>query len=178
MLATKDAAIELVPYSEMWPGLYKTEAGLLSAALGSWLVAGLEHIGSTAVPGLTAKPIIDIMGAVKDLERSRAAIAAAEKMGYLYYPYKADQMHWFCKPSAQFRTHHLHLVPYESALWRERLDLRDALRIDPALRARYADLKRDLAETYRDDREAYTEGKSEFIQATLRSLRGDRGSSA
>jgi GrpB-like predicted nucleotidyltransferase (UPF0157 family) len=73
-------------------------------------------------------------------------------------------MHWFCKPSPQLRTHHLHLVPFESQLWRERLAFRDYLRAHPAAAAEYAKLKRDLARRYRYDRETYTDAKEPFVR--------------
>jgi GrpB-like predicted nucleotidyltransferase (UPF0157 family) len=119
------------------------------------------------VPGLPAKPVIDIMAPVHTLESSRAAIEAATGIGYMYYPYKAEVMHWFCKPSPSYRTHHLHLVPFASPLWEQRLVFRDALRHSQALAAEYAQLKLRLAQQYRTDREAYTEGKTPFIQRVL-----------
>jgi GrpB-like predicted nucleotidyltransferase (UPF0157 family) len=170
-----EAPIELVPYSPEWPLRFASEAALIRAALGQWLAADLEHIGSTAVPGLVAKPIIDIMGAVADLPSTRAAIAAAQRIGYRYFPYKPDQMHWFCKPSPQFRTHHLHLVPHQSSLWHDRLAFRDALRNDASLAAQYRDLKLELAAKHRSDREAYTDGKSSFVQAVLDAWRAKGG---
>jgi len=173
----REAPIEIVSYSPEWPVRFLAEAALLRVALGPWLAADLEHIGSTAVPGMVAKPVIDIMGPVADLQSSRAAIAAAQRLGYSYFPYKPDQMHWFCKPSPQFRTHHLHLVPYHSALWHDRLDFRDALRNDSRLAANYRELKFELAAKHRLDREAYTDGKSSFVQAALAEWRA-RGESA
>lgn len=170
-----EAPIELAPYSTEWPLCFATEAAVLRVALKRWLVADLVHIGSTAVPGLVAKPIIDIMGPVADLQSSHAAIAAARRVGYCYFPYKPDQMHWFCKPSPQLRTHHLHLVPYNSSMWQERLAFRDALRNDEALAAQYRELKFDLAAKHRLDREAYTDGKSSFVQAALAAWRGGGG---
>jgi len=130
----------------------------------------IEHVGSTSVPGLVAKPVIDIMVAVESLEASRPAISAAAKAGYIYWPYKADVMHWFCKPSDAHRTHHLHLVPYGSRTWRARLGFRDALRADSKLAEDYAQLKCHLAARHGDDREAYTESKSEFVQRVLVSI--------
>ena len=76
-------------------------------------------------------------------------------------------MHWLCKPGPAFRTHHLHLVPYRSALWNERLAFRDALRADARLAKRYAALKEALAAKWPDDREAYTDAKTSFIQEAL-----------
>jgi GrpB-like predicted nucleotidyltransferase (UPF0157 family) len=161
------AAIQLVPYSDTWPELFRAESALLRSALARWLVGEPEHIGSTAVQGLLAKPVIDIMAPVASLEASRGAIEAAATLGYCHFPYKAAQMHWFCKPSPARRTHHLHLIEHGSALWHERLAFRDALRADPALAARYRELKAALALRHPDDREAYTEGKTSFVEAVL-----------
>ncbi len=125
------------------------------------------HVGSTAVEGLSAKPILDIMAPVASLEASREAIQAAHALHYLYYPYKAEVMHWFCKPSAAHRTHHLHLIPYQSDLWHQRLAFRDALRADQNLALRYEALKHKLAAQHRHDREAYTQGKTPFVMEVL-----------
>ena len=91
------------------------------------------------------------------------AIEAAASAGYVYFPYKADVMHWFCKPRFSFRTHHLHLVPWGSPLWISRIAFRDRLRANNGLAAEYMELKRSLAATFEYDREAYTEGKSDFV---------------
>ncbi|MEO8143786.1 MAG: GNAT family N-acetyltransferase [Betaproteobacteria bacterium] len=167
---TGDAPIELAAYDPSWPLKFESERTLLAPLLAPWLAGRIEHIGSTAVPLLAAKPIIDIAAPVQSLEASRAAIEALTGAGYAYWPYKAEVMHWFCKPSPELRTHHLHLVPIDSPLWRERLAFRDALRASPALAAEYADLKRRLAEQYRDNREAYTEAKAPFVRQVLSSL--------
>jgi GrpB-like predicted nucleotidyltransferase (UPF0157 family) len=84
-------------------------------------------------------------------------------LAYAYSPYRPDVMHWFCKPHPSFRTHHLHLVPYRSALWTARIAFRDRLRTDPKVSADYTDLKRRLADAFEHDRESYTDGKSEFV---------------
>jgi len=162
-----DAPIELVAYQAGWPALFSAEAATLSTVLSPWLVGQVEHIGSTAVPGLMAKPIIDMMAPVKSLNASRDAIEAAVNAGWVYYPYKADVMHWFCKPSPAHRTHHLHIVPFHSPLWRDRLAFRDALRSQPDTAEAYAHLKRRLAEKYSQDREAYTEAKTSFVAQVI-----------
>ena len=159
-----EAPIEIVGYDASWPALFAAERALLEKHLQPWLAGAIEHIGSTAVPGLPAKPIIDLMAPVESLAATRPAIAAAAGAGYVYFPYKADVMHWLCKPSPHWRTHHLHLVPFGSALWEQRLRFRDALRADPALAAEYAALKFDLARRFRHDREAYTEAKTPFVE--------------
>lgn len=162
-----EAPVEVVPYDPAWPALFLRERLALEAAIGPWLAGPIEHIGSTAVPGLLAKPVIDIMAAVEDLEVSRPAIAALAPLEYCYYPYRADVMHWFCKPSPALRTHHLHLVPFNSKLWGERLTFRDALRQSPQLAAEYARLKQRLAEQFKTDREGYTDAKWPFIQRVI-----------
>src|SRR5262245_38561776 len=161
-------SIIVEPYDPTWPAKFETEKRVLRAVLAPWLAGTIEHIGSTAVPGLPAKPVIDIMGAVRDLSSSKAAIEALMPLRYCYFDYKADVMHWFCKPSDLERTHHLHLVPFGSQLWHERLALRDCLRRDEKTRREYSELKMILAAEFRDDREAYTEAKTEFIQSVLR----------
>ena len=160
--------VEIVAYNPAWPAQFLVEKAVLERVLAPWLAGPVEHIGSTAVPGLAAKPVIDIMAPVESLQASRPAIEAAAKAGYCHFPYKPDVMHWFCKPSPEHRTHHLHLVPLGSALWHDRLALRDALRANPQLAAEYEALKRRLAREFRLDREAYTEGKTGFVQRCCR----------
>ena len=162
-----EAPIEIVPYDPAWPELFRQESDALTRVLAPWLARGIEHIGSTAVPGLSAKPVIDIMAAVLSLETSRPAISAAASLGYCSFPYQADLEHWFCKPSAALRTHHLHLVPVDSAQWVRSLAFREYLRTNPDIAAEYADLKRGLAERFRLDREAYTSAKGPFIDSIV-----------
>jgi len=159
----KEAPIHLVAYDSEWARLFREERAALQRVLGPWLTGPIEHIGSTAVPDLVAKPVIDIMAAVGSLEESKNALAAVQGFGYVYAPYRTDVMHWFCKPRLSFRTHHLHLVPYRSELWVARIAFRDRLREDAAVAAEYADLKRQLAACFEHDREAYTDAKSGFV---------------
>ncbi len=90
--------------------------------------------------------------------------SAPWRLHYLYAPFEADVMHWFCKPSLERRTHHLHLVPYESRTWHEELAFRDHLRSNPEAAREYEGLKRDLARRLRHDRRAYTDAKAEFVE--------------
>ena len=147
--------------------MFDAEKPLIEDLLKPWLKGTIEHIGSTAVPGLASKPIIDIMAGVESLEASRPAIAVMPKLGYCYFPYKPDELHWFCKPSDEVRTHHLHLITFESKLWQERIEFRDALRNNTKIAQEYAALKQTLSEEHRHDREAYTEAKSQFIASVL-----------
>jgi GrpB-like predicted nucleotidyltransferase (UPF0157 family) len=163
-----DAPIQIETYNPAWPPAFLAERELLFPILVRWLAGPIEHIGSTAVPGLAAKPIIDIMAPVEDLESSRPALAELEKIGYCYAPYKASVMHWLCKPCPEVRTHHLHLVAFGSELWTKRLAFRNLLAGNPAVARDYVALKFRLAAAHRDDRERYTEGKGQFIETALR----------
>jgi GrpB-like predicted nucleotidyltransferase (UPF0157 family) len=167
MVIESEAPIVLTDYDPAWPGDFERERRLLAAALTEWLAGPIEHIGSTAVPGLRAKPILDIMAGVHTLDGSCAAIPPAARLEYVYFPYRTDVMHWFCKPSPAARTHHLHLVPIDSQLWLDRLAFRDHLRQHPTVAAEYAVLKETFAERYRMDREAYTDAKAPFVARIL-----------
>lgn len=162
-----DEPIRLVPADPDWPARFKHEQEALAEAIGEWVVGGIHHVGSTAVPGLDGKPIIDILVGVEDLESARKSFEPLADLGYLYAPYLPEEMHWFCKPDPAHRTHHLHLVPADSQRFRDELAFRDRLRADSQLAANYAALKHRLAERHRDDREAYTDGKDAFIRAAL-----------
>jgi GrpB-like predicted nucleotidyltransferase (UPF0157 family) len=159
--------IRIAPYDPGWPARFEQERSALREAIGPWVVGGIHHVESTAVPGLDAKPIIDILVGVEGLAESRPCFGPVERLGYLYAPYRADEMHWFCKPDPARRTHHLHLVPTRSARFREELRFRDLLRVDPRLAREYSALKHELAARFGHDREAYTEAKSDFIRDKL-----------
>lgn len=166
-----DAPIQIVDYCTEWPALFEAEQNKLRTTLAAWLAGPIEHVGSTAVPGLSAKPIIDIMVAVESLECSREAIERLRKLDYQYAPYRTEAMHWFCKPNATFRTHHLQLIPYRSELWAQRIAFRDLLRSNPGVAYEYVALKKRLSALHRLDREAYTEAKGPFITDVLRRFR-------
>ncbi|MGH9410734.1 MAG: GrpB family protein [Vicinamibacterales bacterium] len=160
-----EAPIEVVQYDPAWPALFREERRELQRVLAPWLAGSIEHIGSTAVPGIAAKPVIDIMAGVSSLEASRPAIEAAATLRYCYFPYQPDLEHWFCKPSPALRTHHLHLVPVGSAQWVRPIAFREYLRVHSDVAAEYEELKRGLALRFRLDREAYTDAKRPFIDA-------------
>jgi len=164
-----DEPVQVVPYDPAWPTRFETEKALLKGAIGPWVTGGTHHVGSTAVPGLAAKPVIDILVGVKDLQSSRACFGELAKLGYQYAPYRADEMHWFCKPNPARRTHHLHLVPTGSNRYRDELAFRDILRTRSDLAQRYQTMKQKLAAEHRNDREAYTEAKQAFIAGALAS---------
>jgi GrpB-like predicted nucleotidyltransferase (UPF0157 family) len=158
----RNAEVEIVEYDPAWPVAYAAERERLAPLLPTGVQ--LHHFGSTAVPGLAAKPVIDMIALVDDLD---APITALVQPGGYQYPvaFNATLAHrrFLCYPTAAHRTHHLHLVDEPGGLKR-RLRFRDRLRTDPVLASEYATLKRALAERYRDDREAYTEAKGEFVK--------------
>lgn len=165
-----DQPIEIVEYDPSWPSKFELEKELLESLIGSFVYGSIEHVGSTSISGLAAKPVIDIMVGVESLESSRKAIDLLSSNGYCYYPYKTEVMHWFCKPKPEMRTHHLHLVPYGRPLWLERITFRDHLRVNPTLAAEYAALKHKLSEEHENDRDLYTEKKWPFVKKVLESI--------
>ena len=167
--------IELVEYDPRWPTLFAEEAALLRVALDPALVMGLEHFGSTAIPGMAAKPIIDILVAVRSIAEARdTAIEPLRRLGYVFWAEnpKTDRM-FFVKgmpPYGAPRTHHVHITEPTAEPWLN-LPFRDYLRDRPDEAQRYARLKRDLAIIHRTDREAYTEAKAAFVEEILAKAR-------
>ena len=162
-----DEPIRLVPYDPSWPVRFEEERVALDDAIGDWVGGGIHHVGSTAVPGLEAKPIVDILAGVRGLEESTSCFEPLARLGYVYAPYLPEEMHWFCKPHPSRRTHHLHLVPVDTQRYVDELAFRDYLRENPTIAEEYIALKRDLARRFANDREAYTDAKSDFIHRVL-----------
>ena len=161
--------IALVPYDPAWPRRFEAERTLLTKVLQPWLRGGIHHVGSTAIPGVASKPIIDMLAGVRDLDEARAAFGVLAKHSYVYARHRPQIAHHFSKPSLDVReiTHGLHLTEPGSDLWRERLAFRDALRADAALAAEYERLKLRLAERHRSDVSAYTTAKRTFVARVL-----------
>ena len=163
----RDAPVEIVEYDSAWPAHYAVERERLTPLLAG---AEIHHFGSTAVPGLAAKPVIDMIALVCDLDAPIAALVSSA--GYQFpRAYNATLTHrrFLCYPTPSHRTHHLHLVDEREELER-RLRFRDHLREDPALAQEYASLKRTLAERYVEDREAYTDAKGAFVKRVEQSV--------
>lgn len=161
--------IIILDYDPNWPQLFEQEASRLREVLTD-LVVSIEHFGSTSVPGLAAKPIIDILVVTYDLEAAKQqAVEPLEGVGYRYWRDDPNPNHMlFVRglPPRGPRTHHVHLVE-SNFEWCDRILFRDYLRNNPQEAARYVQLKRDLAQRFPTDREAYTEGKTEFVQSIL-----------
>jgi len=155
-----------------WAVLFDQAAKRLRAALDPSLIVGLERFGSTAVPGLSAKPIIDIPIAVRSLKHAQAAfVEALQNLDYVYWAEnpKQDRM-FFVKgmpPFGSRRFHHVHVTEPDGEMW-QRLAFRDYLRAHPEEAATYDQLKRRLAAEHPADREAYTGAKSVYVESVMR----------
>ena len=161
--------ISVVPYDPAWPRRFGEERELLERVLEPWLEGGIHPVGSTAIPGIAAKPIIDMIAGVRDFEQARAAYEPLAEHGYVHAPHRPGIAHHFAKPSLTLSefTHSLHLTEPGSDLWRERLAFRDALRADAALAREYEALKLRLAEVHPHDIGEYTTAKRDFVARVL-----------
>jgi GrpB-like predicted nucleotidyltransferase (UPF0157 family) len=164
--------VAIAPYNPDWPELFRQEKEHLLSSLPNDLIRRVEHFGSTAVPGLAAKPIIDMLVEVTDLEATRVRIAPVlESQGYDYFwrPTNGDDgppfYAWFIKrdPKTGVRTHHIHMVQGDFADHWDRLLFRDYLIERPEVAGEYEALKVHLASVSPQDRVTYTRGKTEFI---------------
>jgi len=165
--------VRVVPHRPEWAALFAEEAARLRAALGDRLMA-IEHVGSTSVPGLAAKPILDLAASVPSLREAEALVPALRALGYIHKPDpEMPERLYLVKGPPERRTHHLSLAEPASRLWREHLLFRDRLRADAALASDYARLKFELAERFATDRPAYLAGKQAFIDAALLRETGD-----
>lgn len=159
--------IILTPYNPNWPQQYQTEAEALTAVFGSNLIA-IHHIGSTAVPDIQAKPIIDMMPIVWDIEQVDSLNEAMAEQGYIHKgEHGIPGRRYFRKGSDLHHTHHIHVYEQGSPEIARHLLFRDYLCLHPAKAAAYDQLKTELAQTYRDDTTAYTHAKADFIQAII-----------
>jgi GrpB-like predicted nucleotidyltransferase (UPF0157 family) len=168
-LGLRRYTVWVVAHRPEWRGLYERERRALLECVGH-LAVDVQHVGSTAVAGLDAKPIIDIALAVTSAEDVPRLLRPLEGLGYIYRGDAGSAGgHLFVKESApEVRTHHLHVVSVDDPQWREWLLFRDELRANEALRASYSDLKKGLQERYTDDRKGYTEAKNAFVERVVR----------
>ena len=158
------------PYSPEWPKLFEAIREELLLAFSPTVVA-IEHIGSTSVRGLAAKPVIDVVLGAGSLADIESRIKPLGDLGYAYVSKYEDELpmrRYFVKSPADSLRIHVHGVEHGSRLWQEHLAFRDALRADEGLRSRYQDLKLRLSEEFAHDKSAYTAAKSPFIQSVLR----------
>jgi GrpB-like predicted nucleotidyltransferase (UPF0157 family)/GNAT superfamily N-acetyltransferase len=160
-----DPAVRIVEYDAAWPVLAESELRRIKDALGG-PAPRLEHVGSTAVPGLAAKPIIDLQLSVDSLEPRHRYAEPLQALGYLFVPTpESPDYHFFAKPAERPRTHHLHVCEVQSEHEFRHLAVRDFLRAHVAEAERYAELKRELVLGGPQDRLAYIAGKEAYVAA-------------
>jgi GrpB-like predicted nucleotidyltransferase (UPF0157 family) len=165
--------IEIVDYDQSWPRLFESERARLARALADDAILAIEHAGSTAIPGLAAKPIIDIFVAVPSIDVARTTLVEPIlALGYVYWEANPDKDRMFfvkgMSPHGARRTHHVHVFEPTSEFWRCTLAFRDYLREHVDVAESYQQLKRSLAVQYRSDREAYSRAKDEYVKAVVR----------
>lgn len=152
-----------------WQREFEKEKTILLDRIGG-LISEIRHIGSTSIPGIKAKPIIDMMAVIDELDDYKKLIGPLEEIGYHFMPdrvFEARERIFFPKGSEDNRTHHLNLVVRGGQQYVNNLLFRDYMRNNEKARKDYQALKQRLAEQFKDDRAAYTEAKSEFIENVL-----------
>src|ERR1039458_211352 len=165
-----DQPVAILGYDPGWPDRFAEQQPLVAELLRPWLAVPIHHIGSTAVPGLRAKPVIDMLAPVGSLAGAQAAVPLLAGAGWLFWAEDPCRQYrlWFLRPSPEARTHHLHVIedrhPHAVAL----LAFRDLLRADSRLRREYADLKDRLARQHSGNRNAYSNAKGSFVAQALR----------
>lgn len=175
------APVVIADYDAGWPEAFQDLKQALEAGLGP-LALAIEHVGSTAVPGLAAKPIIDLDVVIESVDRLPQAIAALARLGYVHQGDRGiagREMFWRLGPDVprdgsgrSWPEHHLYVCARDSAELARHLAFRDYLRAHPKTAAAYAKLKRGLARRFPRDREAYSRAKTEFVAAALRRAKG------
>lgn len=163
-LGLESGVVRVVPYDDRWPVLFADEAVRILAACA--LPLRLEHVGSTSVPGLDAKPVLDILAGHPAEVSPLDYVPLLGRAGYEHRGDAGIPDHQFFR-RGQPRAYHIHLVVADGSLWRDYIGFRDLLRADPDVAHRYARLKLDLAARFPRDRAAYIEGKSSFVRALI-----------
>ncbi|UOQ84421.1 GrpB family protein [Gracilibacillus salinarum] len=159
--------VTLHPYNPEWTNLFEYEKKRITAALGDKMI-GIEHIGSTSIQGLKAKPIIDIMAGVQDLDEVHGFISELDEIEFEYVPKPEwKDRKFFRKGFWGKGTCHLHICEYNSKEWEEKLLFRDHLMQHPVVTKEYELLKEELAEKYKFDRLVYTKMKEPFIKRVI-----------
>ncbi|WP_221090420.1 GrpB family protein [Deinococcus aquaedulcis] len=167
-LGLKRGMVELRPWSPAYPALFEQERARVAGVLGT-LASDIQHIGSTSIPGLVAKPVLDLAVAVPDQKRVAACAQPLATLGYVFMgdPVGKGEA-FFARGSDEARTHYLHVLSAGHPHWHAYLTFRDALRQSADLRDDYARLKQTLAQAHPEQRRVYTNRKGEFIEQVLK----------
>ena len=171
MLGLEKGFVRLLAHDEHWHQLFAEEKARIADAIGEFVVS-IEHVGSTSVCGIAAKPILDIAIAVSDKANGEACVTPLENIGYIYRGENGIMgRFYFVKGTPERRTHHLHMYVTGSEELNDHLAFRDHLRRNPQAAKEYDRLKKTLAEKYPNDRDAYLDGKDEFVKRILKAAR-------
>ncbi|MBN1670424.1 MAG: GrpB family protein [Kiritimatiellae bacterium] len=165
----KRHTVRVVDHHPGWAEL-AAEACRRVRKAGGNLIADVQHVGSTAVPDLPAKPILDLAASVHSLDAIPELVERLTALGYIYRGCSGNSGgHLFVwEPEPDIRTIHLHIVASDDVQWTNYLRFRELLRQDPVVRARYATLKEQLRRRFADDRKSYTMSKHDFIRSVLK----------
>ncbi|MFN2230870.1 MAG: GrpB family protein [Anaerolineae bacterium] len=175
MIGLESGVVLLAPYENSWARLYEKERARLQEAVGDQ-VLDIQHVGSTAIPGIVAKPILDIAVAVRSFEAAYACVEPIVALGYEYHGENGiPRRHYFVRrdPDSGQTIVHLHVNEVDGPDWENQVVFRDYLLAHPEAAQAYVALKQELAAQYPHDRDAYTEGKAPFITRILRLARGE-----
>jgi len=162
--------IQVEDYDPRWPFLFEQEKARITAILGN-RVSMVEHIGSTAIPGMTAKPVIDIAVGIRSLSQARTYIPCLEGLGYVYEPtleQRLPERLFFWKGTPTIHTYHLHMAELDNPMLLRPIQFRDYLRNHPDAARKYGELKKELAKSCEQDMDAYVAGKTAFIERIMR----------
>ncbi len=169
LLGLKRGELRVSPYREEWKNLFEIEKRDIEEAIGDY-IEDIQHVGSTSIPGMSAKPILDIAIAVKDFEEARICIKPLCDMGYTFKGENGiPRRHYFLK--GEPCTHHIHMLEKTSEEWERLILFRDYLRSHQNTAEEYKKLKRDLSERLQGDRKAYQAAKSDFVETVIRKSR-------
>jgi len=168
IIGLENEKVKLSPYNPVWEKLYKKEEKILIPVIERYRL-DIEHIGSTSILGAKAKPIIDIAVGVKNLKDGERLIKPLKKLGYeCKHDASIEKRYFFTKGGENHTTHHLHIVKFNSKLWKNQIIFRDYLRKNKKIVKKYNELKEELAEKYKNDRKKYVAGKDKFIKSIIK----------
>ncbi|MDD9781537.1 GrpB family protein [Priestia megaterium] len=170
MVGLERGVVKLEPYNYKWIMLFDKERELLYFHLKD-LIIEIEHVGSTSIEGLSAKPIIDIAIGVSSLDKIIRIKEKVKGIGYVEIPVNIDGKHVFVKDKENKITHFLHVMVYNQHLWRDQICFRDSLRSSPDSKLEYVKLKQELAKKYPNDVISYTNEKKKFVDSILKKAR-------
>ena len=164
MNGLKRGTVALIEHQEEWNKIFNLDKDIILQILGNSVV-DIQHVGSTAIPGISAKPIIDILVGLKNIFEAEHFISKFEEKSYEFRPNASTQDRiLYIKGGENFRTHHIHVVQYDSNEWNRMIRFRDYLRENSNVALEYKELKEELAVKFPDNREEYTKGKENFVK--------------